>query len=242
MGMQALHQGRNSSLSGVGTIFEDSPLPLDKWLATIWMIANAKNGVSSYEVHRAIGVTQKSAWFMLHRIGQLAQTGTFDKLKGEVEVDETYIGGLAKNMHHSRNKRRGLRKTGGTGKSVVIGLLERNGKIRVQHAPNPKHSTLIPIVKENVELGAEVHTDALRSYDRLSQDYVHKVIDHAEAYVRGNVHTNGLENFLSLLKRTLKGTYISVDPVHLFRYLDEQVFRYNNRKINDAGRFLSVAM
>lgn len=225
----------------VGTIFEDSPLPLAKWLATIWLIANAKNGVSSYEVHRAIGVTQKTAWFMLQRIRLAMQTGTFEKLKGTVEVDETYIGGLAKNMSASRKKRSGI-KAGPTGKSVVVGLLERSGAIKVVHVPNPKHSTLIPLVKETVEAGSEVHTDALRSYDRLSQDYIHEVIDHAVAYVRGNVHTNGLENFWSLLKRTLKGTYVSVDPVHLFRYLDEQVFRFNNRKTDDAGRFLIVSM
>jgi transposase-like protein len=225
----------------VGTIFEDSPLPLYKWLATIWLIANAKNGVSSYEVHRAIGVTQKTAWFMLQRIRLAMQTGTFDKLKGEVEVDETYIGGLARNMHHSRNKRRGLGRTGGSGKSVVVGLLERNGEVKVSHVPNYRRSTLHPIIKQNVAAGSEVFTDALPSYEKLGDDYVHKVIDHAEAYVRENVHTNGLENFWSLLKRTLKGTYVSVDPVHLFRYLDEQVFRFNNRKFDDAARFLKAA-
>lgn len=237
---KSVHPKRQFSVK-VGTIFEDSPLPLAKWLATIWLIANAKNGVSSYEVHRAIGVTQKTAWFMLQRIRLAMQTGTFEKLKGTVEVDETYIGGLAKNMHASRKKRAGIA-AGPTGKSVVVGLLERGGTIKAVHVANPKHSTLVPLVKENVEFGSEVHTDALRSYDRLSQDYIHEVIDHAEAYVRDNVHTNGLENFWSLLKRTLKGTYVSVDPVHLFRYLDEQVFRYNNRKIDDAGRFLIVAL
>lgn len=225
----------------VGTIFEDSPLPLAKWLATIWLIANAKNGISSYEVHRAIGVTQKTGWFMLQRIRLAMQTGTFEKMKGEVEVDETFIGGLARNMHASRNKRRG-RGTGGVGKSIVVGLLERGGDVKAIHVPNRRRYIVEAKVRENVEKGAEVFTDALPSYNELSPDFIHQFIDHAEAYVNGKVHTNGLENFWSLLKRGIRGTYVSVDPCHLFRYLDEQVFRYNNRKTNDATRFLRVAL
>ena len=226
-----------------GTIFEESPLPLDKWWAAIWMIANAKNGISSYEVHRAIGVTQKTAWFMLQRIRLAMQTGTFEKMKGTVEVDETFIGGLARNMHTARNKRRG-HGTGGVGKSVVVGLLERGGEVsqvKAIHVPNRRRYMVEAKVRENVQKGSEVFTDNLPSYNELSPDFIHDFVDHAEAYVRGNVHTNGLENFWSLLKRTLKGTYVSVDPVHLFRYLDEQVFRFNNRKIDDAGRFLLAA-
>lgn len=227
----------------VGTIFEDSPLPLDKWLATIWLIANAKNGVSSYEVHRAIKVTQKTAWFMLQRIRLAMHTGTFEKFKGEVEVDETFIGGLAKFMHGSRNKRRGLGMTGGCGKSVVVGLLERGAdgsKVKAIHVPNRRRAQVETKVRENVAQGSEVFTDAMPSYNHLAPDYAHKFIDHAETYVNGKVHTNGMENFWSLLKRTLKGTYVSVDPVHLFRYLDEQVFRFNERKLNDSGRFVEV--
>lgn len=224
----------------VGTIFEDSPLPLDKWLCAIWMIVNAKNGISSYEIHRAIGVTQKTAWFMLQRIRLAMKTGSFTKLKGDVEIDETYIGGRGRFMHAKRKREIGMG-TGHTVKQTVVGLLQRDGTVKVKHVRNPKRTTLIPFVKENVEAGSQVHTDALRSYDRLREDYVHQVIDHADAYVRGNVHTNGLENFWSLLKRTLKGTYVSVDPVHLSRYLDEQVFRFNNRKVTDAVRFLIVS-
>jgi transposase-like protein len=220
----------------VGTIFEDSPLPLDKWLAAIWMIANAKNGVSSYEVHRAIGVTQKTAWFMLQRIRLAMQSGTFEKLKGEVEADETLVGGHAKFMHHARNQRRG-RGTGPIGKSVVMGLLERNGKVIAKHVPDNRRHTVQGEVREHVAPGSEVFTDKLLSYVGLEDAYAHQVIDHAEAYVRGNVHTNGLENFWSLLKRSIKGTYVSVEPFHLFRYLDEQAFRFNNRKTNDAARF-----
>ncbi|MGA2802333.1 MAG: IS1595 family transposase [Verrucomicrobiota bacterium] len=223
----------------VGTIFEDSALPLDKWLTAIWMIANAKNGVSSYEVHRAIGVTQKTAWFMLQRIRLAMQTGTFEKFKGEVEVDETWIGGLACNMHKERNCRRG-RGTGGVGKAIVMGILERDGKIKANHIPDTKMRTLQDEVYQSVEKGSQIFTDYWLGYKGLNRDFVHQVIDHAKEYVRGNVHTNGLENFWSLFKRCIKGTYVSVEPVHLKRYVDEQVFRFNNREENDQTRFLKA--
>ena len=224
-----------------GTIFEDSPLSLTKWLATIWLLANAKNGVSSYEVHRAIGVTQKTAWFMLQRIRLAMQTGSFEKMKGDVEIDETFIGGKARNMHAGRRKRSGIR-TGSEGKTAVIGFLERGGKVRAQTLESQRRAIIDPLVRENVEKGANVFTDELSSYDQLNDEYVHEFVRHAEKYVEGQVHTNGLENFWSLLKRTLKGTYVSVDPEHLFRYLDEQVFRFNNRKTDDAGRFLRAVV
>lgn len=232
------HPRRQFSIK-VGTIFEDSPLGLDKWLPAIWMIANCKNGVSSHEMARTLGVTQKTAWFMLHRIRLAMQTGTFSKLSGEVEADETFIGGRARNMHPGKRKAKG---TGGAGKEVVLGILERKGEVRTFHVSDTKGRTIRPKVREHVELGADLYTDALASYTGLSADYVHQVIDHAERYVDGRIHTNGLENFWSLLKRGIKGTYIGVAPFHLFRYLDEQTFRYNNRKDErgDAGRFLSV--
>lgn len=228
----------------VGTIFEDSALSLDKWLCTIWLIANAKNGVSSYEVARSIGVTQKTGWFMLHRIRLAMQSGTFEKLKGEVEVDETFIGGRTGNMTKERRARAekyGLT-TGGASKSIVLGFLERGGEVRTFHIAHRRKTKVIPAVKDNVEAGAAVYTDALNSYRKLYEEYTHKVVDHAIEYVNGRVHTNGLENFWSLLKRTLRGTYVSVEPAHLFRYLDEQVFRFNNRKIDDAARFLKAAV
>ena len=233
------HSKRQFSVK-VGTIFEDSALPLDKWLAVIWLVANAKNGISSYEVHRAVGVTQKSAWFMLSRIRLAMQTGTFDKMGGAVEVDETFIGGKARNMNAKTRKGRYVGQ-GGAGKVAVMGLLERHGEVRTKVVANTRRATLQSEVRKQVEPGAEVYTDALRSYDGLRSDYVHKVVDHAEKYVDGVVHTNGLENFWSLLKRTLTGTYISVEPFHLFRYLDEQAFRFNNRETHDSGRFLMVA-
>ncbi len=220
----------------VGTIFEDSAIGLDKWLPAVWLIANCKNGVSSYELARSLGVTQKTAWFMLHRIRLAMQTGTFEKLSGQVEADETYIGGKARNMHKSKRAEK-IKGRGMSGKVAVMGLLERHGEVRTKVVPDTRSRTLQVEVRENVEPGSEVHTDALKSYRGLDPEYVHNVVDHAEKYVDGHVHTNGLENFWSLLKRGIKGTYVSVEPFHLFRYLDEQAFRFNEREGEDSDRF-----
>jgi transposase-like protein len=199
----------------VGTIFEDSALRLDKWLAAIWMIANCKNGISSYEIHRALGITQKSAWHMLHRIRLAMQTGSFEKMQGEVEADETFIGGKAKFMHSAKRAER-IHGRGTVGKTVVQGLLERGGEVRVSVVPNQKKGTLQENVRRNVLPGAHVFTDTLRSYEGLSVQYVHGMVDHsAGKYVDGKVHTNGMENFWSLTKRCLKGTYVAVAPWHL---------------------------
>ena len=220
----------------VGTIFEDSPIGLNKWLPAMWIIANAKNGVSSCEIHRAIGVTQKTAWFMLHRIRLAMQQGSIEKLSGHVEADETYIGGKARNMHKSKREQK-ITGRGSSGKVAVMGLLERHGKVKTKIVPDTTSRTLQVEIRESVEPGSEVHTDALRSYRGLDPEFVHNVVDHAERYVDGHVHTNGLENFWSLLKRGIKGTYVSVEPYHLFRYLDEQAFRFNERGVEDADRF-----
>jgi transposase-like protein len=221
----------------VGTIFEDSPISLDKWIAAVWLIVNCKNGVSSYEIGRDLGVSQKSAWHMMHRIRFALHSGSFAKLSGQVEVDETFIGGKARNMHVGKRARR-ITGTGGKDKTPVIGILERGGKIRTAVVPNRKKKALQAEVKKHVEAGSALYTDALLSYEGLAGDYAHEVIDHAVAYVDGSVHTNGLENFWSLLKRSISGTYVSVEPFHLFRYLDEQAYRYNNRKeMNDFDRF-----
>jgi transposase-like protein len=220
----------------VGTIFEDSPIGLDKWLCAMWMIANCKNGVSSYEVARALEVTQKTAWFMLHRIRYAMHNGTINKMTGAVEADETFIGGKARNMH-PRKRAEKIHGRGPEGKAIVFGLLEREtGKVKASVVGSRKKHHLHEEIRQNVEAGAELNTDALKSYDDLPE-YAHKVIDHAEAYVDGAVHTNSLENFWSLLKRSIKGTYVSVEPFHLFRYLDEQSFRYNERHDTDAQRF-----
>jgi transposase-like protein len=221
----------------VGTIFEDSPLGLDKWMCAFWMICNCKNGVSSCEIARSIGITQKSAWFMMHRIRLAMQDGSGGMLSGEVEADETFIGGKARNMHLAKRQRR-ITGTGGKDKAAVMGILERGGKVRTKVIGNRKKYLLHAEVKKHVEAGSALYTDALLSYDGLASNYAHQVIDHAVAYVDGRIHTNGLENFWSLLKRGINGTYVSVEPFHFFRYLDEQSFRYNNRKVvGDLGRF-----
>jgi transposase-like protein len=223
----------------VATIFEDSPISMDKWMMAVWLIVNCKNGISSYEIAKDIGVTQKSAWFMDHRIRRALQEGTFEKLSGEVEVDETFIGGKARNMHIAKRERR-ITGTGGKDKTPVIGILERgkNGsKVRTKVVPNRKKKALQAEVREHVEAGSALYSDALLSYEGLASDFAHQVIDHAVSYVDGSVHTNGLENFWSLLKRSISGTYVSVEPFHLFRYLDEQAFRFNNRKMSDSERF-----
>ena len=235
------HPKRQFSVK-VGTIFEDSPLGLDKWLPVVWLLTNAKNGVSSWEIHRALGVTQKTAWFMLHRVRlALQDESKGGKFAGEVEVDETFIGAKARNMHKAKKRMLGISGPAGPtagAKAIVHGMLERGKTVKVSVIPDRTKEVLQGIIRESVEKGAEVFTDALMAYVGLNKEYEHQIIDHAIEYVRDNVHTNGLENFWSLLKRSLGGTYVSVADFHLFRYLDEQAFRYNNRgPMTDADRF-----
>jgi transposase-like protein len=235
------HDRQKFSLK-VGTIFEDSPIPLEKWLPVMWLLVNCKNGISSWEIHRAIGVTQKTAWFMLQR-GRLAMQDESKggKLGGEVEVDETFIGGKARNMHRGRKARvqKHGRNTGG--KAVVLGMLERGKTVRASVIEERTKATMQENVRENVEAGSQVFSDEFGSSWHMEGEYDHEVINHLEAYVNGNIHTNGMENFWSLLKRGLHGTYVSVEPFHLFRYVDEQAFRYNNRKpMDDGDRFRYV--
>ena len=218
-------------------MFEDSPIGLDRWLPAFWMLVNAKNGISSCEVARAGGVTQKTAWFMLHRLRLALQNSSFEKLSGEVEVDETYIGGTSAKMNADQRKKRHPGR-GVAGKAIVMGLLERDGRVIAKAVATSRRHTLSAEVHKHVEPGSAVYTDQLASYEKLHSHFAHESINHAVAYVKENVHTNGLENFWSLLKRTIRGTYVSVEPFHLFRYLDEQAFRFNERKNTDAGRFL----
>lgn len=224
----------------IGTIFEDSAIGLEKWLPVMWMLVNSKNGISSWEIHRAMGVTQKTAWFMLQR-GRLAMQGSAGgKLSGEVEVDESFIGGRARNMHKDKRAEK-ITGRGPEGKAIVAAVLERGGKIHAQVMDSRKKKPLQSLVRSNVEAGSSIYSDELKSYDGLKEDFIHQVINHAEKYVDGQIHTNGLENFWSLLKRGINGTYVSVEPFHLFRYLDEQSFRYNNRlDMNDSDRFIAV--
>jgi transposase-like protein len=224
----------------VGTIFEDSAVGLDKWLCAMWLVANCKNGVSSYEVGKALEVTQKTAWFMLHRIRYAMHHGTINKMSGTVEADETFIGGAARFMHRHKREEK-VHGRGPGGKEIVFGLLERKtGRVHVEHVETRRKHELTQVVRERVRKGSEVITDELLSYDGLDSNYAHKVVNHAEQYVDGHVHTNRMENFWSLLKRSIKGTYVSVEPFHLFRYLDEQSFRYNERHNTDAERFQKV--
>lgn len=229
------------------SVFEDSPIPLEKWIAAVWMIANCKNGISSYEIAKDIGVTQKTAWFMLHRIRLAMQDpSTGGKLSGEVEVDETFIGGKARNMHKDVKARKIQGRTGVEGKAIVSAVLERGGKVRAKVVEKRRKTQLHALVTENVEPKSALYSDALKSYDGLNEQYAHQVIDHAVEYVRENVHTNNCENFWSLLKRGINGTYVSVEPYHLFRYVDEQAFRFNTRKdaddepVSDYDRFKMV--
>lgn len=228
----------------VGTIFEDSPLGMDKWMIAVWMMANCKNGISSYEIARALGITQKSAWHMMHRVRLAMHNKDFVRLGGpgsEVEVDETFIGGAARFMHSGRRKRV-ITERGVKDKTAVFGMLERGGKVVAMVIPGRRKGHLQPQIRSHVAAKSAIYSDALMSYVGLNKDFAHETIDHAERYVHGQVHTNGLENFWSLLKRGLKGTYIAVEPFHLFRYVDEQVFRYNNRAtkehfVGDGDRF-----
>ena len=222
----------------IGTILEDSAISFEKWICAFWLIANAKNGISSYELGRAIGVTQRTGWFMLQRIRLAMQSGTIEKMGGNVESDETFIGGRDRFRHKGKKQIT----SGWKGKTPVQGLLERTtgdgaSRIKLKVLKTTRNHEVQGNVREYVLKGSELHTDALRSYIGMDQDYVHQVIDHAICYAKGHVHTNGLENFWCLLKRTIKGTYVNVEPFHLFRYLDEQAFRFNERKDTDAGRF-----
>jgi transposase-like protein len=226
----------------VGTVMEDSPIKLDKWLCAFWLIANAKNGISSYEIHRSLGVTQKTGWFLLHRIRLAMQNGITGKMSGIVEADETYIGAKARYMH--RDKRTGVGDAG-VRKTGVQGILQRGkgkqaSRVILNVVETKTRPELCGNVREYVLEGSTVCTDSLMSYDDLAKDFDRQVVNHLETYARGHVHTNGLENFWSLLKRSLKGTYVNVEPFHLFRYCDEQAFRFNERKDNDQGRFIKA--
>jgi transposase-like protein len=231
----------------VGTIFEDSPLGLDKWLPALWMLANCRNGISSYELGRNLGVTQKTAWFMLGRIRLAMQTKSFQQTKGIVEIDEAFFGGLVPNMHAAKRHRimQG-RKSGSAGKIGAVAAVRRGAKGEASKAlayvlrdANAKpHGRM---AKETVLPGSKVFTDSATLYDGALDGYIREMVNHsAKEYVRGEIHTNSVENFWSNVKRMLKGTYISVDPIHLSRYLDEAIFRFNVRKDSEVSRFRAV--
>lgn len=243
------HSKQKFSLK-IGTVFEDSPIPLEKWLPATWLLANCRNGISSYEIHRALGITQKSAWFMMHRIRLAMQSRTFQKFGGpgsEIESDETFVGGKARNMHAKRRaqfkaaRESSMADASLVNKAAVWGVLDREQrKVRATVVPKVNREALQTAVLNQVEHGSKIYTDEASVYKSLPKEYTHEFVNHMERYVNGQVHTNGLENFWSLLKRGLNGTYIAVEPFHLHRYLDEQMFRYNNRK-DESGRKLTDA-
>ena len=214
-----------------GTIFEDSPIGFDKWLPAMWMLGGDRNGTSSCELARKLGVTQKTAWFMFHRIRFAMKSRSLDMLKGDVEIDEAYVGGKATST--DINPETGyLMPTGPQeNKTIVMGIVERNGRVRAAKVPNVQKKTLKPIIEKNVTPGATVYTDALSSYNDLGKQYDHYIINHSLEYVHGHIHTNTVENFWSCLKRTINGTYTFVSVEHLDRYLDEQMFRHNNKGV-----------
>ncbi len=224
----------------VGTIFEDSPVGFEKWLPAMWLLSSARNGISSCELARALGVTQKTAWFMLHRIRYAMKNRTFSKMYGPVEVDETFIGGRLRDNTPTGSRGRRPGPTGN--KAIVMGIVQRKGEVRAFTVPNVKRGTLLPKLHDNVAFGSTVYSDALKSYSDARNNYSHMVINHAEEYARGLVHTNTIENFWSCLKRTLGGTYICARPQHLDAYLDEQIFRFNSRTDSDGYRFQKMVV
>jgi transposase-like protein len=237
---KTVHTKQKFSLK-TGTVFEDSPIGLEKWLPAVWMLVNDKNGISSYELHRAIGVTQKSAWFMLHRIRTAIASKSFEKFGGggPIEVDETFVGGRIKNMHASKKARmreiKGKTLTGDhMNKAIVMGMLDRElRKVRATVTPNVRRDTLQNQILREVKPGSTVYTDEWIGYNALKNEFVHDVVNHVRGYVEGNVHTNGIENFWSLLKRTLKGTYVAVEPYHLQKYV---MSRYSAPTIEAPNR------
>ena len=231
---------RRDFTAKVGTIFEDSPLGLDKWLPTIWMLSSAKNGISSMELSRALGVTQKTAWFMLHRVRVALKLRSFDKkLSGDVEADETFVGGRLRHKRRTHyHVASGLKSVGPVGKTPVFGMMERKGEFRGCVLPDVRKKTLLPILYKNIDFGSNMFTDSLQSYRNLGQFYrAHEIVNHAFEYVRGNAHVNNVECFWAVLKRGLGGTYICPSPKHLEKYLDEHIFRFNSRKSKDGPRF-----
>ncbi len=222
----------------VGTIFEDSALPLQKWFFAIFVFSSHKKGISSIQLGKDIGVRQATAWHMLHRIRYgMTDKQPKEQMKNTVEVDETYIGGKEKNKHSDKRTKNTQGRSTGT-KTPVFGIIERQGEVRTQPVSHVDGKTLKGIIRANVSSDATVITDEWTAYNNLSEEFRHEVINHrTKEYVRGNIHTNNIENFWSLLKRGIIGIYHQVSPEHLHRYCNEFSFRYNLRKVTDTERF-----
>ncbi len=226
----------------VGTIFEDSHIPLNKWLLAFYLLCASKKGMSAHQLHRMLGVTNKTAWFMCHRIRwAMAEPAFVEKMTGVVEADETYIGGKARNKKRRWDKDANKNIGRGKGKEAVMVVVERGGRARSKHIANVRGDTLKGVIRDHVDRSARMMTDAFPSYHGLQHEYAtHEVINHQiHEYVRGECHTNTAENFFSILKRGVDGIYHHVSEAHLHRYLSEFDFRYNARSaqgFTDAQR------
>lgn len=227
----------------LGTIFEDSPIGFDKWLPAFWLIASNRNGISSHELGRALHVTQRTAWFMLQRIRLAMEDDAFDFLKGTVEADETYIGGKWENRSNRERMSRTSKSQWADSKTPVFGIVERKGRVRAWKVPNLTHKTLLPKLRASIHPDATLYTDSATLYTHINEFFLtHSSVNHTlREYVRGEVHTNNIESFWAVLKRTIGGTYTHVSPRHLDRYLAEQVFRFDERRNTDGPRFAKAA-
>ncbi len=218
----------------VGTIFEDSKIGLQKWFLAIYLITAHKKGISSLQLSRDLHVTQKTAWFMLHRVRYALAYEPTEQMSGTVEVDETYVGGKDKNRHASKR----THDFGGSKKAAVVGIVERGGNVIARHTPNTDKKTILPIIHAAVTKGTTICSDEFAGYTSLRKVYDHQTVKHgAFEYVSGAIHTNSIEGFWSLLKRGIVGIYHFTSEKHLQKYVDEFVFRYNSRSISDSGRF-----
>ncbi|HTV73627.1 MAG TPA: IS1595 family transposase [Candidatus Acidoferrales bacterium] len=226
----------------VGTIFEDSPIGLDKWLPAFWLLASNRNGISSHELGRGLGVTQKTAWFMLHRIREALGDDSADPFTGTVEADETYMGGKWENKPKHKRAFRYVPKAARDAKTPVFGIVQRGGRVRAWKVDNVTAKTLLPKLRASIDPDATLYTDSATMYTHINEYFMaHSSVNHSiEEYVRGNVHTNTIECFWAVLKRTIGGTYTHVSPKHLDRYLAEQVFRFDERENEDGWRFVKA--